>query len=337
MYRRAIIATSAALLALVATGAHAQDIQERTIRWGHLNETDHPVSAGVRKFAEVVKARSGGKMVIKEFPGSQLGNELQQQSALRGGTQEMFSSSTGSLTGIVKELGLLDFPFIVASSAQSDQLVDGAFGDLVRAKLAEKGLVAPVFWDLGFRHTTNSRHAVQKLEDFKGLKLRVSPNPVYVEMFKTLGANAVPMPFAEVYGALEAKAIDGQENPLSVIQSSKLYEVQKFLTASNHAYTTPIVLIGKKFWDKLSPAEQKIMQEAALESRTYQRQVSRDYNAKALAELKAKGMQYNELTAAERDKLRVALEPAMAALAAQYDPAAVKLFRSELARIQTAN
>jgi tripartite ATP-independent transporter DctP family solute receptor len=337
MHRRRIsLVLAAATFGLSALGAHAQDIQARTIRWGHLNQTDHPISAGVRKFAEIVQARSGGKLVVKEFPNSQLGSELQQQAALRGGTQEMFSSSTSSLTGIVKEFGLLDFPFIVASPEQSDKLVDGPFGDLLRAKLAGKGLVAPVFWDLGFRHTTNTRHAVQTLDDFKGLKLRVIPNPVYVETFKALGVNAVPMAFGEVYGALESRAIDGQENPLSVILSSKLYEVQKFLTASNHAYTTPIVLIGKKFWDRLSPAEQKILHEAALESRAYQRQASRDYNAKAVAELQAKGMQYNELSAAERDKLRRAVEPVVAKFSAEYDPAALKLFRSELARIQAA-
>lgn len=336
MYRRLRLVTVAALLGLATLSGQAQDIQERTIRWGHLNQTDHPVSAGVRKFAELVRAKSGGKLVVQEFPNSQLGNELQQQSALRGGTQEMFSSSTSSLTGIVKEFGLLDFPFTVSSAEQSDQLVDGPFGDLLRSKLAEKGLVAPVFWDLGFRHTTNARRAVQTLDDFKGLKLRVIPNPVYVETFKALGVNAVPMAFAEVYGALESKAIDGQENPLSVILSSKLYEVQKYLTASNHAYTTPIVLVGKKFWDKLSPAEQKILHEAALASRTHQRQVSRGYNAKAVAELKAKGMQYSELSATERDKLRRTVAPVVARFSADYDPAALALFRSELARIQAA-
>jgi tripartite ATP-independent transporter DctP family solute receptor len=334
MSRRFALLAIAFALHLATPGASAQDVQERTIRWGHLNNTDHPISLAVRRFAEVLKAKSGGKLKVLEFPSSQLGNELQQQSSLRGGTQEMFSSSTSSLTGIVKEFGLLDFPFTVASPEQSDQLVDGPFGDALRARLAEKELVAPVFWDLGFRNTTNSRRPVQALEDFNGLKLRVIPNAVYVDTFKALGVNAVPMAFAEVYQGLESRAIDGQENPLSVILSSKLYEVQKYLSASNHAYTTPIVLISKRFWDRLSPTEKKLMQEAAIESRTYQRQVSREYNARALSELKAKGMLFNELSGAERDKLRRAAEPVIRKHSAEYDPALVKLFQSELGRIQ---
>ena len=148
-----------------------------------------------------------------------------------------------------------------------------------------------------------------------------------------MGANAVPMNFGEVYQALEANALDGQENPLSVISSAKLYEVQKYLSITNHVYTTPIVLVGKKFWDKLSPVEQKIMREAALESRTYQRKINRELNAQALVELKAKGMQYNEMSQTERDKVRVALRSVMEKFSAEYDPAIVKLFNTELDRV----
>jgi TRAP-type transport system periplasmic protein len=325
---------AAAVIWAIVPAAQAQDIQERTIRWGHLNNTDHSVSLGVKRFAEIVKEKSGGKLKVLEFPASQLGNELQQQSALRGGTQEMFSSSTSSLSGIVKEFGLLDMPFNVSNAAQSDSLVDGPLGDKLVTMLAEKDLVALTYWDLGFRSVTNSRRPIARLEDFSGLKLRVIPNPVYVETFKTMGVNAVPMNFAEVYQALEAKALDGQENPLSVIYSSKLYEVQKYLSATNHIYTTPIVLVSQKFWGKLSPAEQKIMRDAALESRSYQRKLNRELNAQALGELKAKGMLYNELTQAEREKVRATVQPVADKFSANYDPAIVKLFRAELVRVQ---
>src|SRR5690349_1236670 len=126
------IAMKAPLLSLLALagllaaapGAFAQDIQERTIRFGHLNNTDHPVSLGVRKFAELVAAKSGGKLQVKEFPASQLGNEMQQQSALQGGVQEMSAPATTSLVGIVKEFGLFDFPFLVSNFKQADALVD---------------------------------------------------------------------------------------------------------------------------------------------------------------------------------------------------------------------
>src|SRR6476620_12187080 len=131
------------MLSLLAAGsmALAQDIQERTIRFGHLNNADHPTSAGAKKFAELVAAKSGGKIKVQEYPSSQLGNELQQQSALQGGVQEMLVASTTSLNGIVKEFGLLDFPFLFANAKQADAMVDGPLGKALAAKLPEKGVV----------------------------------------------------------------------------------------------------------------------------------------------------------------------------------------------------
>src|SRR5205085_2701978 len=273
LQRRAV--TLAGLSMGIPLRSFAQDVQERTIRFGHLNNTDHPVSMGVKRFGELVAAQSGGKMQVQEFPASQLGNELQQQSALQGGVQEMTAPATTSLAGIVKEFGLIDFPFSVANFQQADALLDGPLGQALIARLPEKGLVALGYWDLGFRNTTNSKRPIAKAEDFDGLKLRVIPNPVFLDTFKAFKANPVPMPFAELYGALEAKAVDGQENPFSVINSNKFFEVQKYLSATNHVYAANIVLVTKKFWDGLSPTEQKWMRESADEARGYQRHVSR--------------------------------------------------------------
>lgn len=325
-------ALCAALLAVSSLAAHADDIQERTIKFGHLNNTDHPVSMGVHKFAELLAKKSGGKLKVQEYPASQLGNELQQQAALQGGVQEMSAPATTSLAGIVKEFGLIDFPFTFSNYAQADAALDGPLGQALIAKLPEKGLVALGYWDLGFRNATNSKHPIAKAEDFDGLKLRVIPNPVFLDTFKAFKANPVPMPFAELYGALEAKAVDGQENPFSVIESNKFYEVQKYLSATNHVYAANIVLVSKKFWDKLSPTEQRIMQEAANEARSYQRQVSRAAAQKALADLKAKGMIYNEVSPAEQARMRAIAKPVTDKFAASYDPAIMKLFHEEVSR-----
>ena len=201
MIRRASLIAAVALAgSLGATlPGSAQEIQERTIRWGHLNNTDHPVSLGVKRFAEIVAARSGGKLKVREFPANQLGSEMQQQSALRGGTQEMQSPATTSLAGIVKEFGLIDFPFIVSTPEQADALLDGPFGTALLAKLPEMGLVGLGYWDLGFRNVTNSKRPITKGEDLEGLKIRVIPNPVYLETFKTFGANPLPLSFSELY------------------------------------------------------------------------------------------------------------------------------------------
>jgi len=329
---RALSAT--AICVALTVGASAQEIQERTIRWGHLNNTDHPVSLGVKKFAEILLAKSGGKMKVREFAASQLGNELQQQSALRGGTQEMLSASTTSLATVVPEFGLLDFPFIVNTIEQADALGTGAFGKTMLDALPPRGLVGLGYWGLGFRNVTNSTRPINKLEDFNGLKLRVIPNPVYLETFGAFKANPVPMAFGELYSALETRTVDGEENPYTVILSNKFFEVQKYVSATNHTFTQNVIIVSKKFWDGLSPEEQKMLRDSYAETREYQRDQTKLAADKALGELKAKGMQFNEIAPAEYARMQEATKPVVQKFSAEYDPARVKLFNAELARIR---
>jgi tripartite ATP-independent transporter DctP family solute receptor len=210
-------------------------------------------------------------------------------------------------------------------------------GKLLFAKLPEKGLIGLAFWDLGFRNVTNSKRPIARVEDFDGLKLRVIPNPVFLETFRIFKANPVPMPFAELYPALETKAVDGQENPFAVILSNKLFEVQRFLSVTNHVYTANTILVSKIFWDRCSAAEQKVLQEAALEARDYERKLSRETAQKALADLKAKGMQVNEIAPGEIERMRRMVKPVYDKFTAAYDPAVVKAFRAELDKIRTQN
>lgn len=323
-------------ITLLTSPAVAQ-VQERTIRWGHLNNTDHPVSLGVRRFAEILAAKSNGKLKIREFPASQIGNEMQMQSALRGGTQEMMSASTTSLASVVKEFGLLDFPFTVSTFNQANALVTGPFGQAMTDVLPEKDLIGLGYWGLGFRNATNSSRSITKVEDFSGLKLRVIPNPVFLETFKALKANPVPMNFGELYTALENKTVDGQENPYTVILSNKFYEVQKYVSATNHAFTQNILLVSKKFWDKLSPEEQKMIREAAAESRGYQREQTLLQTEKALTELKAKGMTFNEIAPPEYARMQQATKAVAERFSADFDQGKVKLFNAELERIRKTN
>lgn len=320
---------------LVAVLPAAAQVQERTIRWGHLNNTDHPISLGVQKFAAVLAAKSGGKLRIREFPASQLGNELQQQSAVRGGTQEVFSASTTSLAGVVKDLGLFDFPFIVSTFDQATALAEGGFGKAMMDALPEKDLIALGYWGLGFRNATNSSRPIAKLEDFAGLKLRVIPNPVYLETFRAFKANPVPMAFGELYTALENKTVDGQENPYSVILSNKFYEVQKYVSATNHTFTQNIIIVSKKFWDRLSPEEQKMFRDTYAETIQYQREQTQLAANNSLGELKAKGMQFNEIAPTEHTRMRAATKGVIEKFSADYDPEKVKLFNAELVRVQS--
>jgi tripartite ATP-independent transporter DctP family solute receptor len=333
---------SAGLLATIVAGALlmplssaiAQDVQARTIRFGHLNNLDHPVSAGVKKFAEIVAAKSGGKMVVKEYPSNQLGTEQQQTAALRGGVQEMQSPATTSIVGLLSDYGVIDFPFTVSNYQQAFALVDGPLGKALLDKLPEKGLIGLAYWDLGFRNVTNSKRPIAKVDDLAGLKIRVIPNPVFLETFTALKAAPMPLSFSELYTALETKAVDGQENPYAVIRSNKIYEVQKYLSATNHVYGANVILVSKMFWDKLSPTEQKIMRDAAIEARDYQRQVSVAAAKDAVAELQKDGMQYNELPPAEIEKMRQIVQPTIDKFLASYQPEIQALYKSEVARVQ---
>jgi TRAP-type transport system periplasmic protein len=323
-------------LALAASTAMAQGIQGRTLKLGYLVPPDHPLGQGAQKLAELIESKSGGKMKVKTFPASALGSEQQQQGALQGGFQELLVTGTVSVAPIVKETGLLDFLFAIDRPEQADALMDGPFGKALWAKLPEKGLMALANFDAGFRVVTNSKRPIASAEDLKGLKIRVPPNPVYVEAFNALGANAVGLSFGEVYTALETKTVDGQENPYPQILSSKFYEVQKFASATNHAYTLAVALVSKKFFDKLSPEEQEVLRSAGVEATTFQRKVSRDVEAQARAALEAKGTKINDVPPAELAKLREIVKPVNDRFAAQYDPALVKMYQSELLRIKAA-
>ena len=326
-----LVALVGSLLSGIATGA--DDIQQRTIRFGHLNNPDHPISAGVKKFAEIVATKSWGKIRVKEYTSNQLGTEQQQTQALRGGTQEMQSPATSSLVGLVKELGVFDFPFMINTYAQGFALADGPLGDALKAKLPEKGLIALAFWDLGFRNVTNSKRPITRLEDFQGLKLRVIPNPVAQESFKALKAYPMPLSFRDLYPALEIRAVDGQENPFNVIRSNKFYKVQKYVSATNHVYASNIVLVSKVFWDTLSPAERRILQEAALEARDYQRAVSLAAAQEAVNALKATGMKYNDVSPEEQDRMHWAVQGVIDKFISSYDPHIRNLYRTEVARV----
>ncbi|MDQ0044337.1 TRAP transporter substrate-binding protein [Variovorax boronicumulans] len=321
---------------LAVLGAQAQDIQDRTIKVGHLVQADHPISVGVKKYAEIVASRSGGKLKIKEFGSSVLGSDAQQISALQGGIQEMVLPSTTVVGPLIKEFSLIDMPFTITTPGQADAMLQGAFGQELLKKLPEKGLIGLDYWETGFRNFTNSRKPINELADLKGLKIRVLGNPLFVESFAALGTNPVPMAFGEVYGALESRAIDAQENPYNVISSSKFYEVQKFLSVTNHVYTSNILLVSKKFWDKLSPTEQKILTEAAREAGAYERKFNRDASEKTRKEIEAKGMKINEVPLQAIASMRQAVQPVSDKFMATFDPAIVSLYKAELQKASSA-
>jgi tripartite ATP-independent transporter DctP family solute receptor len=329
---KSALVAGAALCALAAP-AFAQ-FQERTIRVSNGVNQDHPVGNGLAKMNQCVAEKSGGKMKLQGFWGGALGGDLQATQALRSGTQEMVITSSSPLVGILPDLGVFDLPFLFTNEKEADAVLDGAFGKYISEKLPAVGLVNLAYWENGFRNLTNSRKPVQKVEDFSGVKVRVMQNNIFLDTFKTVGANAVPMAFGEVFTALETKAIDGQENPFVTIDTSKFFEVQKYLSVTNHAYTPFLVLYSKQLWDKLSADEQKALTDCAAVGRDEQRKVSRVLSAKSLEKLKKEGMQVNELAAAEQTRMREAVKPVYERHAATIGQETVSRMMEAIAQVR---
>jgi tripartite ATP-independent transporter DctP family solute receptor len=223
-----------------------------------------------------------------------------------------------------------------ASSKEADAVVDGPFGKKMHAKLEEKGLIGLAYYELGFRHITNGKRAINKVSDLEGLKLRVIPNPINVDWVKALGANPTPLPFPELYAALEQGAVDGQENPIPTINSAKLYEVQKHMVLTAHQYNPQSVIISKKFWDGLSAAEKKVVADAAAESAKFQRDTARNLEASLLANLKKNGMQVTQLPESEMAILRDKMRPVTAKHGVNVGQDVVKEMQAEIEKARSA-
>jgi tripartite ATP-independent transporter DctP family solute receptor len=242
--------------------------------------------------------------------------------------------NSGIFASLVKDFAIYDVPFLFANPAEADAVVDGPFGKNLHHKLEEKGLVGLGYYELGFRHISNSRRPITKVEDIAGLKLRVIPNPINIDWVSALGANPTPLPFPELYAALEQKAVDGQENPVATINGAKLYEVQKHLALTYHQYNPQSIVVSKRFWDGLSAGDKKIVQDAVTESIKYQREQSRALAGSLLETLKQNGMQVTELPPSEVAKLREKMKPVIAKHSANVGETTVNAMMAELARLR---
>jgi len=299
-----LLAATAAIGLAAAVPVAAQQFESRTIRVSNGVNEDHPVGAGVRAMAQCAAQRTGNRMRVQGFWGGALGGDLQATQALRAGTQEMVVTSSSPLVGILPALGVFDLPFLFANEAEADAILDGEFGRDMTQRLEGVGLVNLAYWENGFRNATNSRRAITKWEDFQGVRMRVMQNNIFLDTFRNMGSNAIPMAFGEVFTALETRAIDGQENPLVTIETSRMNEVQRYLSITRHAYTPFLVLYSKTLWDRLSPAEQEVLRTCTIEGRDAQRRANREGNDRSLQTLRRAGMQVNELSAPEATRMR---------------------------------
>jgi tripartite ATP-independent transporter DctP family solute receptor len=320
-------------LLLGSVTGHAAEIRERTLRFAFQNVKEHPQGQGAQKFADLLSEKSGGKLKVRLFPGGTLGGDVQTVSALQGGTLDITVLNSGILAAQAADFAMLDFPFLFNNAEEAHAVIDGPVGQKLAAQLDSKGLVGLGYWDLGFRHLTNSKHPVAKLEDMQGLKVRVIQSPIYLETFSALGANPVPMAFPEVYTGLEQHTIDGQENPFTVIEGNKFYEVQKYLSVTGHIFNPQSLIISQKTWNRLNDDEKALIREAASEAQKFQREVTAASMDKAKATL-AGAMAVNEITPAEKDRFRERVQPVIDKFAKSLDGELVKMMYAEIAKVR---
>lgn len=229
---------------------------------------------GAERFIELVKEQSGGEIEIKFYPDSTLGNTPAIVSGTRGGTIDIGMVGAHALSGLSKDFAVLDIPFIFKDKEHAHRVLDGQVGQELFATLQTKGLVGLAFFENGFRNITNNHKPICTPEDVKGLKIRVPQSQLLVKTFESLGANPVPMAFGELYTAMETGAIDSQDHPMPSLFAGKFYEVQKYLSLTNHAYTAVTVIINKKKFDRLSPEHQQLIKDCAAQAAKYQRELN---------------------------------------------------------------
>ena len=265
--------------------------QETKLRLAHTQPDTDSQHLALVQFAKLVRERTGGQIAIEIFHAGQLGNDNAILSGVRGGVIDFALTGNPFFAGINPRQSALDLPGIIRTFGHAYKVLDGPIGGEIRTELEQYNFKGLGFLEIGFRNLTNSRRPVVKLEDLAGLKIRTTPNPSHIKAFQLLGANPVPMAYTEVFTALETRTVDGQENPITLIQSAKFYEVQKYLTLTQHAYTAaPFVMNLKKF-QSLTPAQQKVLETASMEAIREQRAANRKIEDGDLAKLKAAGMQ----------------------------------------------
>ena len=258
-----------------------------------VNEEDS-FHVAASKFAELVKERTNGAYTIEIYPNGALGDEAAMLESMQIGTLDAAIITSGPFVNFAPEMGVLDMPFLFASNADAYKILDGDIGQELLGKLENANLKGLAYAERGFRNLTNSVRPVEKAADIAGLKVRVMENEVYTATFKALGVNAVPMAWSEALTALQQGTIEGQENPVNVLYSYKLWETQKYATMTRHAYASAIITMSLEVFNKLPADVQEIFKSSAQEAAEYERQWVADNEAEQMQALKDNGMEIVE-------------------------------------------
>lgn len=288
--KKLVLFVLALALALVSVMAGA----ETTLQLGTTVNEQDSFQVAAEKFAELVKERTGGEYVIEIYPNGSLGGEADMLESMSMGMLDMGIITSGPFVNYSKMMGVLDMPFLFANNAEAYKILDGEIGQGLLDTLEEAGLKGLAYAERGFRNVTNSVRPVANAEDLKGLKLRVMENEVYTKTFSALEVNAVPMAWADALTALQQGTVDGEENPINVVHSYKLWESQKYMTLDRHSYSTAIITMSLDLWNGLDEATQQIFKQSAQEAAEFERAWVAEQEAGQLQEIKDNGIEVVE-------------------------------------------
>lgn len=305
--KRFLLVLASLLLVLTASFsvAIAEEFPKMTVNVGHSVSIDHGYHQGLVRFKELVEEKTNGNVTVNIHPSSSLGSEREMIEGLQLGSMDMCIAATSQLTSFIKEFQVFDLPFIFSNREQAWKTLDGPLGEEMLEKLSEKGMVGLSYFEVGFRNFTNGKESIYTPSDVEGKKFRTMETPVHVRSIGFWGGNAVSMPIGEVYTALQTGTIDGQENPLSIILSQKLYEVQRYISISEHFYTGAPLLISKMLWDRMPENLQSVVVEAAKAGRDICRETNQAAEKVAVDIFKEAGCEVNEVDKAAFEKTSV--------------------------------
>ncbi len=322
--------SKATLVAVCGAFCLAGSAYAQKAKLGHAMPMEHPQSQAIEKFAELAAKYTDNRVQMQVYHGGTLGGDDKMLQATQAGTQELYYGALQPISGRVKELQIFDFPFLFDNMKDVDYVFYGPIGEKIAELVKPLNLVVIGWGEAGFRQLSNSKREIKTAEDLQGLKIRVMQNTVALETWKAMGTNAVPMSFAEVFTALETRALDGQENPLIHMYANKMYEVQKYITLTNHVYTPCALVVSAKYWDALKPEDQEALRKAALEAMKFHRKNMTAADVEVVTKLKEHGMSVEPLPTAELDKIRVKVKPVVEKFTPMVGEEFVKAFYGEI-------
>jgi tripartite ATP-independent transporter DctP family solute receptor len=301
---------------LLASGLLASATAQTTVKIGYATAQSSHYGVGSTVFCEEIEKGTQARYKCQHFPNSALGGEREMIEAVQLGTLDFVNTSTGPVGNFVPEVKIVDIPFLFRDYDHARHVMDGPIGQDILTKFPSKGLVALVWTENGFRHMTNSKHPIVKPADAAGLKMRTMENKVHMEGYRTFGILPTPMAFPEVFGALQQGTVDGQENPIPVILSSKFSQVQKHLSLTGHVYSPALIITSSRLMSKVSEADKKVFYEAAKKAATAQRKKVNDDEANGIAQLEKEGM--SVVRTVDGQAFRDALKPAYASYSKEF-------------------